>query len=87
MDLNKPRNLVKSFIIYLGSYCPVAWFFHSPNLINKIKQLREKDLRLSYQNNLNFSEVLDLVDFVTIHYKNSQELVTEINKVEKSIGQ
>ena len=87
MDLNKPGNLVKSFIIYLGSYCPVVWFFHSPNLINKIKQLREKDLRLSYQNSLNFSEVLELVDFVTIHHKNSQELVTEINKVEKSIGQ
>ena len=43
-------------------------------------------LRLVYQNNLSFSELLDLDNSVTAHQKNLQVLVTEIHKVKNGIA-
>ena len=56
------------------------------NLNNKINRIHERALRLVYQNNLSFSELLDLDNFVTVHQKNSQVLVTEIYKVKNGIA-
>ena len=39
-----------------------------------------------YENNLSFSELLDLVNFVKKHQKNLQLLVTEIYKVRNGIA-
>ena len=44
--------------------------FHSRNLNNKINRKHERVLRLVYQNNLIFSEHLDLDNSVTVHQKN-----------------
>ena len=70
MDLNKRRNLMKAFITSQFSYCPLIWMFHSRNLNNKINRIHERALRLVYQNNLSFSELLDLDNSVTVHQKN-----------------
>ena len=66
MDLNKRRNLMKAFITSQFSYCPLIWMFHSHNLNNKINRIHERALRLVYQNNLSFSEFLDLGNSVTV---------------------
>ena len=81
MDLNKRRNLMKVFITSQFSYCPLIWMFHSRNLNNKINRIHERALRLVYQNNLSFAELLDLDNSVTVHQKNLQVLATEIYKV------
>ena len=60
--------------------------FHSRKLNNKINQTHEEALRLVYQNNLSFSELLDLDNSVTVHQKNLQVLVTEIYKVKIAIA-
>ena len=60
--------------------------FHSRNLNNKINRIHERALRLVYQNNLSFSELLDLDNSVTVHQKNLQVLVTEIYKVKNGIA-
>ena len=60
MDLNKRRNLMENFITSQFSYCPLIWMSHSRNLNNKIHRIHEQALRLVYQNNLSFSELLDL---------------------------
>ena len=60
--------------------------FHSCNLNNKINQIHERALRLVYQNNLSFSELLNLDNSVTVHQKNLQVLVTEICKVKNGIA-
>ena len=86
MDLNKRRNLMKAFITSQFSYCPLIWMFHSRNLSNKINRIHERALRLVYQNNLSFSELLDLDNSVTVHQKNLQVLVTEIYKVKNGIA-
>ena len=86
MDLNKRRNLMKAFITSQFSYCPLIWMFHSRSLNNKINRIHERALRLVYQNNLSFSELLDLDNSVTVHQKNLQVLVTEIYKVKNGIA-
>ena len=86
MDLNKRRNLMKAFITSQFSYCPLIWMFHSRNLNNKINRIHERALRLVYQNNLSFSELLDLDNSVTVHQKTLQVLVTEIHKVKHGIA-
>ena len=78
MDLNKRRNLMKGFITSQFSYCLLMWMCHSRSLNNKINRIHERALRLVYQNNLSFSELLDLENSVTVHQKNLQVLVTEI---------
>ena len=85
-DLNKRRNLMKSFITSQFCYCPLIWMFHSRNLNNKINRIHERALRLVSQNNLSFSELLDLNNSVTVHQKNLQVLVTEIYKVKHGIA-
>ena len=87
MDLNKRRNLMKAFITSQFSYCPLIWMFHSRNLNNKINRIHERALRLVYQNNLSFSELLDLDNSVTVHQKKLPVLVTEICKVKNGIKQ
>ena len=67
LDLNKRRNLIKTFITSRFSYCPLIWMFHSCNLNNKINRIHERALRLVYENNLSFSELLDLDNSVTVH--------------------
>ena len=86
MDLIKRRNLMKAFITSQFSYCPLKWMFHSRSLNNKINRIHERALRLVYQNNLNFSELLDLDNSVTVHQNNFQVLVTEIYKVKNGIA-
>ena len=69
MDLNKCRNLMKAFITSQFRYCRLIWTFHSRNVNNKISWIHERALRLVCQNNLSFSELLDLDKSVTVHQK------------------
>ena len=70
MDLNKRRNLMKAFISLQFSYYPLLRMFHSHNLNNKIYRIHERAFILVYQNNLSFSELLILVNSVTVHQEN-----------------
>ena len=81
MDLNKCRNLMKTFITSQFCYYPLTWMFHVGNLKNKISRIHEQALRLVYQNCLSFFELLELDNSLTVHYKNLQVLETEICKV------
>ena len=60
--------------------------FHSRSLNNKINRIHERTLGLVYQNNLSFSELLDLANSVTVHQKNLQVLVTEIYRVKNGLA-
>ena len=76
---------MKAFITSQFSYCPLIWMFHSRSLNNKINRIHEQALRLVYQSNLSFSELLDLDNSVTVHQKYLQVLETEIYKVKNGI--
>ena len=75
---------MKAFITSQFSYCHLIWMFHSRSLNNNIHRIHERALRLVYQNNLSFSELLDLDNSVTVHQKNLKVLMTEVYKVNHS---
>ena len=76
---------MKAFIISQFSYCPLISIFHSRDLNNKINRIHERAHALTYQNNLNFSELLDLDNSVKVHQKYLKVFVTEIYKVKGSL--
>ena len=57
---------MKAFITSQFSHWPLIWMFHSRNINNKIIRIHERALRLVYQNNLSFSELLDLDHSITV---------------------
>ena len=67
MDLSKSRCIMKAFITSQFSYSLIIWMFHSRKLNNKFNRIHEQALRLVYQKNLNFPELLDLDKSVTMH--------------------
>ena len=74
---------MKAFITSQFSYCPLIWMFHSRNLNNKINRIHERALRLVYQNNLSFSELLEIDNSVTVHQNNLQVLVNSSRNNER----
>ena len=51
MDLPKRKVLMKVFITSQFSYCPLLWMSHSRTLNNRINNIRERALRLTYKDN------------------------------------
>ena len=87
MDLPKKKVLMKAFITSQFSYCPLIWMFHSRTLNNRINNIHERALRLTYKDNQSsFEELLEKDHSVTVHHKNLQVLVTEIFKVKNNLA-
>ena len=87
MDLPKRKVLMKSFFTSQFSYCPLIWMFHSRTLNNRINNIHERALRLTYKDNQSsFKELLEKDHSVTVHHKNLQALVTEIFKVKNDLA-
>ena len=61
--------------------------FHSRILNNRINNIHERALRLTYKDNQSsFKELLEKDNSVTVHHKNLQALVTEIFKVKNDLA-
>ena len=75
------QNIHTCFIHFCCLFLKSSKSF-SVSLNNKINRIHKRALRLVYQNNLSFSELLHLDNSVILNQKNSQVLVTEIYKVE-----
>ena len=87
VNKDKLKLIMRTFIQSQFNYCPLLWMFHSRILNNKINKLHERALRLVYKNDdLNFQELLDLDNSVTIHQKNLQRLAIEMYKVKNNIA-
>ena len=87
MDLPKRTVLMKAFITSQFSYCPLIWMFHSRTLNNRINNIHERALKLTYKDNQSsFKELLEKDHSVTVHHKNLQALVTEIFNVKNDVA-
>ena len=65
----------------------MIWLLHSRTLNNRINNIHERALRLTYKNNKSsFKPPLEKDYSVTVHHKNLQVLVTEIFKVENNLA-
>ena len=51
MDLPNKKVLMKAFITSQFSHCPSVWMFHSRTLNNRINNIHERALRLTYEEN------------------------------------
>ena len=61
--------------------------FHSRRLNNKINCIREKALRITYQDHISaFQEVLLKYNSVSIHHRNLQALATEMFKIHRGLS-
>ena len=77
---------MKAFITSQFSYCSLIWMLHSRTLNNRINNIRERALRLTYKGNQSsFKQLLEKDHSVTVHQKNLQVLVTEIFKVKNDL--
>ena len=87
MDFEKRSSLMKAFVISQFTYSPLIWMFRNRALNNRIIRIHKRALRLVYQNqNLSFSELLELDNVVIIHQRNLQVPVTEIFKVKNNLS-
>ena len=75
MDVDKKRMIMKAFIELRFGYCPLVWMFHSRTLNNKINQIHERALRISYNDKSSaFQKLLEKINSVTIKYINIKVL-------------
>ena len=70
MDLPKRMVLMKAFVTSQFSYCPLIWMSHSRTLKNRINNIHERAVRLTYKyNQSSFKELLEKDHSVTVHHK------------------
>ena len=63
------------------SYCPLSWMFHSRTSNSKINRLQEICLHIIYSyNTSSFTDLLEIDKSVSVHYRNIQDLATELQK-------
>ena len=87
MDLPKRNVLFKAFITSQSSYCPLIWMLHRRTLNNRINNIHERALRLTYKDNKSsFKQLLEKDHFVKVHQKDLQVLVTETFKVKSNLA-
>ena len=78
MSLEKRKVIMKAFILSQFNYCPLIWMFHNRELNNKINNIHERALRITYKDKTTvFKDLLLKDNSVTIHHKNLQVLATE----------
>ena len=77
---------MKTFIASQFSYSPLIWMLHSRTLNNRITNIHEKALRLTYKDNESlFKEVSGKDHSVAVYDRNLQVLVTEIFQVKNDL--
>ena len=78
---------MKSFIISQFSYCLLIWMIHKKGLNIKINHIRERALRIVYDEySSSFEDLLTKDKSVTIHQRNLQQLVIDIFQVKIGIA-
>ena len=77
---------MKTFITSQFSYSPLIWMLHSRTLNNRITNIHEKTLRLTYKDDESpFKEFSGKDHSVAVYDRNLQVLVTEIFQVKNDL--
>ena len=87
MASSKKRILINAFLKSQFNCCPLIWVSCNFSLKNEINRLPERCLRIVYSNEkLNFEELWEKYDPVSIHYQNIRFLAIEMFKVFNGIS-
>ena len=73
-------HLKNAFIESHFNYCPLIWMFCKKSLYNKIANIHHKSLKIVYQNDNTYEELLQYSRSKSIHQKHLCFLVTEVYK-------
>ena len=85
--LPKRQVLMKAFITSQFCYYTLIWMLDSRTLNNRINNIHERALRLTYKDNKSsFKQLVEKDHSVIVHQKNLQVLVTEIFKVTNNLA-
>ena len=81
MVLEKRKLIMNAFFTSQFSYCPLIWMYHSRANNRKNNMLRERCLRIIYNDKQSsFTELLNKDSSVSIHIRNIQRLAIELLK-------
>ena len=78
---NEKSVLIQSFVQANFNYCPLAWFFTSPESLRKIERIQAKALQIlsnDYENSIEF--LLSKLEKTTFLIKQHKNLAIEIFK-------
>ena len=80
LSLEKAKMLGNAFIDSQFNYAPLIWMFCRKGLYLKMQKIHHKTLKVIYQSNKTYEELLELSQTVSIHQRHVRFLVTEIHK-------
>ena len=80
LSLEKAKMLGNAFIDSQFNYAPLIWMFCRKGLHLKIQKIHHKTLKVIYQSNNTYEELLELRETVSIHQRHLRFLVTEVYK-------
>ena len=85
LSLEKAKILGNAFIDSQFNYAPLIWMFCRKELIFKMQKIYHKTLKVIYQYNKTYGELLELSGTVSIHQRYWRFLVTKIYKSTSSL--
>ena len=84
---NEKKVLIQSFVEANFNYCPLVWFFSSPESLRKIERIQERALRILYNDFSNEIKVLlEKTEKTTFLIKQHQNLAIEIFKTLQNLN-
>ena len=72
--------LDNGFIDSQFNYAPLTWMFCRKGFYLKIQKIHHKTLKVIYQSNNTYEELLELSETVSIHQRHLRFLVTDVQK-------
>ena len=80
LSLEKAKMLGNAFIDSQFNYAPLIWMFCRKGLNLKMQKIHHKTLKVIYQYNNTYKELLELSETVSIHQRHLRFLVAEVYK-------
>ena len=86
MSTGQKRIIMKAFINSQFGHCPLVWMNHNRKISNRINKIHERALRVVYNDDTTFEQLLEKGNAVKIHDRYLQILATEMFKVKLVIA-
>ena len=80
LSLEKAKMLGNAFIDSQFNYASLIWKFSGKGLYLNMQKIHPKTLKVIYQSNKTYEELLELSETVSIHQRHLRFLVTEVYK-------
>ena len=78
LSLEKVKILDNAFSDSQFNYAPLIWMYFRKGLYLEMQKIHHKALKVIYQSNKTYEELLELSETVSIHQRHLRFLVTEV---------